>query len=123
MKFFGLPGLILLILVVKDVLSVCPKSGCKCGESCVDDNNRWCNSDNDRDCSCKKGCLIFDTLLNPDDFKSIYCRSCFCSETSTDGRAWCSKAEWCKPTDKTLFVDYPNEDGENPPCGDENIAE
>ncbi|KAL3837334.1 hypothetical protein ACJMK2_022699 [Sinanodonta woodiana] len=116
MKFFGSTAVILLVIVVTAVLSDCPDNGCECGEFCVDINNRWCNSNNDRECSCVKGCLVFDQMMLPGATDNLYCTTCLCSTFSRDGTAVCIGESFCLPANLTLHVDYPATENESPNC-------
>ncbi|KAK3588605.1 hypothetical protein CHS0354_027330 [Potamilus streckersoni] len=117
MKFFGSTAVVLLFLVVKDVLSKCPEKGCECGFSCVDSNSKWCNSENDDECSCEKGCLVYDTLLKPGESNTIYCLSCNCTVDAEQGQAYCNGTAWCTPSHFKEDIDYPGTEIEFRNCG------
>ncbi|KAL3837331.1 hypothetical protein ACJMK2_022696 [Sinanodonta woodiana] len=116
MSFFGTTVVILLVIIVDDVRSHCPKSGCDCGEFCVNINNRWCNSTNDEDCSCVKGCLVFDRLMKPGESDTIYCGKCFCSALLQEGEALCIGQSYCVPANLTVNNDYPASGLQSPNC-------
>ncbi|KAK3607808.1 hypothetical protein CHS0354_031309 [Potamilus streckersoni] len=119
MKFIGLTAVILLVIVLKDVLSFCPKSGCPCGKFCVDKNRKWCNS-NDRKCFCRKGCLEYDHLMRLGESKTIYCRECYCQKQLSDGIPVCDRNMACTPDNLTINIDYPNSDDKSPNCKDDS---
>ncbi|KAL3837336.1 hypothetical protein ACJMK2_022701 [Sinanodonta woodiana] len=116
MSFFGTTVVILLVIIVDDVRSHCPKSGCDCGEFCVNINNRWCNSTNDEECSCVKGCLVFDRLMKPGESDTIYCGKCFCSALLQEGEALCIGQSYCVPANLTVNNDYPASGLQSPNC-------
>ncbi|KAL3837337.1 hypothetical protein ACJMK2_022702 [Sinanodonta woodiana] len=117
MEFFGLSAVILLGFTVKNVYSICPESGCECGEFCVNNNSRWCNNFNDTACSCKKGCLVYDQIMEVGESKTIYCAECSCPKEHTVGNAMCyGVEEFCLPDGLTLNVDYPASENESPNC-------
>ncbi|KAL3837329.1 hypothetical protein ACJMK2_022694 [Sinanodonta woodiana] len=116
MRFFGTNVVILLVLIVEDAISHCPERGCECGEFCVNINNRWCNNNNDKDCSCVKGCLVLDRLMKPGDNETIYCGNCRCSRLVQNGEAVCTGESPCPPDNLILNVDYPDFGNESPNC-------
>ncbi|KAK3588405.1 hypothetical protein CHS0354_013731 [Potamilus streckersoni] len=117
METLGLGAVFILSLIIANVLTACQEGGCNCGEYCVDSNGTWCNSDNDVLCSCKKGCLVFDSLLNPKETKDLYCNTAFCPDKG--GLELKTRVSWCEPPNLEEGVHYPSDWYIEPNCKDD----
>ncbi|KAK3584321.1 hypothetical protein CHS0354_030993 [Potamilus streckersoni] len=120
MKFFGSTAVVLLVLFLMDVLSKCPENGCECGFYCVNHASKWCKNFDNKECSCIKGCLIYDTLMKPGESNIIYCKFCNCSVDALMGVAYCNGTAWCTPSHFIEDIHYPSDELELPNCKDYN---
>ncbi|KAK3584322.1 hypothetical protein CHS0354_030993 [Potamilus streckersoni] len=102
---------------LEDEMDIC---GCECGFYCVNHASKWCKNFDNKECSCIKGCLIYDTLMKPGESNIIYCKFCNCSVDALMGVAYCNGTAWCTPSHFIEDIHYPSDELELPNCKDYN---